>query len=65
MRGLEGKVAVMAGGAGGIGSATSIRLAEEGAAVVVGDLDGDAAGGVATEIRAPRWEGDRDDSRHQ
>ena len=31
MRGLKGKVAVVAGGAGGIGTATSIRLAEEGA----------------------------------
>ena len=50
MRGLEGKVAVMAGGAGGIGSASSIRLAEEGAAVVVGDLDGVAANAVAAEI---------------
>jgi NAD(P)-dependent dehydrogenase (short-subunit alcohol dehydrogenase family) len=50
MRGLEGKVAVMAGGAGGIGSASSIRLAEEGAAVVVGDLDGSAANAVAAEI---------------
>ena len=50
MRGLEGKVAVMAGGAGGIGSASSIRLAEEGASVVVGDLDTTAANAVAAEI---------------
>ncbi len=41
MRGLTDKVAVVAGGAGGIGTASSVRLAEEGAAVVVGDLDGD------------------------
>ena len=40
----------MAGGAGGVGSASSIRLAEEGAAVVVGDLDGSAANTVAAEI---------------
>ena len=45
MRGLSDKVAVVAGGAGGIGTASSLRLAEEGAAVVVGDLDGDAAAG--------------------
>ena len=45
MRGLSDKVAVVAGGAGGIGTASSLRLAEEGAAVVVGDLDGDAARG--------------------
>jgi NAD(P)-dependent dehydrogenase (short-subunit alcohol dehydrogenase family) len=50
MRGLTGKVAVVAGGAGGIGTATSIRLAEEGARVVVGDLDEQSARGVAEEI---------------
>ena len=50
MRGLTDKVAVVAGGAGGIGTASSVRLAEEGAAVVVGDLDGDAARAVATRI---------------
>ena len=52
MRGLDGKVVVVAGGAGGIGSATSIRLGEEGASVVVGDLDGAAAAAVAKEIEA-------------
>ena len=50
MRGLKDKVAIVAGGAGGIGTATSVRLAEEGAAVVVGDLDGSAAEAVAKEI---------------
>jgi NAD(P)-dependent dehydrogenase (short-subunit alcohol dehydrogenase family) len=52
VRGLEGKVAVVAGGAGGIGTASSVRLAEEGASVVVGDLDGDAAAAVAEQITA-------------
>lgn len=50
MRGLDGKVVVVAGGAGGIGTATSLRLAAEGARVVVGDLDGDAATSVAGRI---------------
>ena len=50
MRGLSGKVAIVAGGAGGIGTATSLRLGEEGAAVVVGDLDGAAALAVAGRI---------------
>ena len=50
MRGLEDKVAVVAGGAGGIGSATSLRLGQEGAAVVVGDLNGAAAAEVASRI---------------
>lgn len=52
MRGLAGKVAVVAGGAGGIGTATCIRLGEEGASVVVGDVDGSAAEDVAARIRA-------------
>jgi NAD(P)-dependent dehydrogenase (short-subunit alcohol dehydrogenase family) len=45
-------VAVLAGGAGGIGTATSVRLAEEGALVMVGDLDGAAAAVVADRITA-------------
>jgi 2-hydroxycyclohexanecarboxyl-CoA dehydrogenase len=36
---LEGRVAVVTGGAGGIGGATTRRLAEEGATVVVNDVD--------------------------
>jgi NAD(P)-dependent dehydrogenase (short-subunit alcohol dehydrogenase family) len=43
---------VLAGGAGGIGTATSVRLAEEGALVMVGDLDGAAAAVVADRITA-------------
>lgn len=43
---LEGKVAIVTGGAGGIGSATARRLSEEGAAVVVTDRD--EAGAAAT-----------------
>ena len=52
MRGLAGKVAVVVGGAGGIGSATCVRLADEGCAVAVGDLDGAAGDEVAERIRA-------------
>ena len=50
MRGLQGKTVVVAGGAGGIGTATCVRLGEEGANVVVGDLDGSAAKSVADQI---------------
>ena len=39
MRGLAGKVCIIAGGATGIGRGTAIRLAEEGANVVVGDFN--------------------------
>ena len=43
LSGLDGKVAVVTGGAGGIGSATARRLSAEGCRVVVVDLDGEAA----------------------
>lgn len=52
MRGLSDRVVLVAGGAGGIGTATCVRLAEEGASVVVADLDGDAAAAVAARIQA-------------
>jgi NAD(P)-dependent dehydrogenase (short-subunit alcohol dehydrogenase family) len=49
MRRLEGKSILVAGG-GGIGSALAHRYASEGARVVLGDLDLDAARAVADEI---------------
>lgn len=61
LRGLAGKVAVVAGGATGIGAATGKRLADEGCKVVVGDVVEDGArrtaehiaaeGGAATAVR--------------
>ncbi len=51
MRGLDDKVVIVAGGGSGIGAATAVRLAEEGAAVVVGDLVGENADAVASGIR--------------
>jgi NAD(P)-dependent dehydrogenase (short-subunit alcohol dehydrogenase family) len=50
MRGLKGKIAVVAGAATGIGAATAIRLAQEGMAVVVGDLNEKGAAAVASQI---------------
>jgi NAD(P)-dependent dehydrogenase (short-subunit alcohol dehydrogenase family) len=52
MNRLEGKVAIVTGGAGGIGSATARRLAKEGASVVVADIAAAAAESVAASIGA-------------
>ena len=50
MNRVAGKVAVVTGGALGIGRAAALRLAEEGAAVAVLDINDDAGKAVATEI---------------
>jgi NAD(P)-dependent dehydrogenase (short-subunit alcohol dehydrogenase family) len=50
MQRLEGRVAVVTGGAGGIGVATARRLADEGARVVVADVDAAAGGEIADEV---------------
>ena len=49
---LAGKVAIVTGGASGIGRASALRFAAEGARVMVADLNGDGARAVAHEIRA-------------
>ncbi len=51
---LEGRVAVVTGGARGIGEATCHRFAEAGADVVVADLDSALAEEVAAAV-ADRW----------
>src|SRR3989454_10330381 len=53
---LEGRRALVTGGAGGIGAATCRRLAAEGAAVAVTDLDLDGAREVATEVGGGAYE---------
>ena len=59
MKRLDGKVAIVTGGGGGIGAATARLMAREGAAVVVADLNLTEAGRVAGEIdtasACPRW----------
>jgi len=49
---LDGKVAIITGAGGGLGRAYSLLLAREGAAIVVNDMNADAAGQVVAEITA-------------
>ena len=49
---LEGRIALVTGGASGIGAATSRRLAAEGATVAVTDLNESAANELAEDIGA-------------
>src|SRR5690554_1012502 len=51
MRRLEGKAAIVTGGAMGIGGATARRLAEEGARVLIADINQEAAEANARVIR--------------
>jgi NAD(P)-dependent dehydrogenase (short-subunit alcohol dehydrogenase family) len=59
---LKDKVALVTGAGNGLGEATARRFAEEGAIVIVSDVDADAAGRVADDIRAA---GGRSEARHQ
>lgn len=47
---LAGRVAFVTGGAGGIGKATAARLLEQGACVVVSDIDQEALDGAVEEL---------------
>ena len=51
-RRFEGQVAVVTGGGQGIGAATARRLAQEGAAVVIGDMVAETSERVRAAIRA-------------
>lgn len=51
MRRFENQVAIVTGAANGIGAATARRLAQEGAAVVVADMDAAGGGHVVETIR--------------
>ena len=52
MQRFTGRIAIVTGAGAGIGAATARRLADEGAQVVVADIDEGRADAVAKEIRA-------------
>lgn len=54
---LRDKVAVVTGGADGIGKATVLRLAEAGAAVVIADIEENKAEAVARQVRQEHGQG--------
>ena len=60
---LEGRRALVTGGASGIGAACARELAARGAHVTVADLDGDGAKAVAEEVRGEAWVVDLSDTR--
>lgn len=47
---LSGRLAIVTGGGSGIGRAVCYALADEGATVIVADIDGGAAGNTAVEL---------------
>ena len=49
---LQGKSAIITGAASGIGRATALKFAREGANVIAADLDGEAVMGLTRKIEA-------------
>ncbi|HEY9266312.1 MAG TPA: SDR family oxidoreductase [Mycobacterium sp.] len=52
LAGLDGRIAIVAGGATGIGAATAQRLGAQGCSVVIGDINFEGATATAREITA-------------
>lgn len=49
---LEGRVAIVTGASGGIGGASAIRFAEEGASLIVSDINKEGLDSLVSEIKA-------------
>jgi NAD(P)-dependent dehydrogenase (short-subunit alcohol dehydrogenase family) len=59
---LDGELAIVTGGAGGIGRATAVRMVEEGASVAIIDVDGDATAATTAELGIPGFVADVSDA---
>jgi len=59
---LQGRHAIVTGGASGIGAACVRAFAERGATVTVADLNGDAAEKIAAEVGGTPWQIDLSDT---
>lgn len=57
---VEGKIALVTGGGSGLGAASCARLAEEGAIVVVSDINAASAEAVAAQIGGGAWSAHQD-----
>jgi NAD(P)-dependent dehydrogenase (short-subunit alcohol dehydrogenase family) len=58
---LDGQLAIVTGGAGGIGRATAARMVEEGARVAIVDVDADATAATSAELDLPGFVADVSD----
>ena len=57
MKEFEGKVALVTGGGSGIGRATAVAFAREGAQVVIGNRNVERGEETVSMIRARGWDG--------
>jgi len=55
---VDKRIAIVTGAGSGIGKASAIRLAEEGATIICADINGDSANETAAQIRQLNFKAD-------